>query len=119
MGWSGPREGYRSIAAAINAEFNPEHIDEQRIVGPGLAWVLLNASATESGEPLICCVLLEGGLAKIMSTAEGPYYTGCPLAWYARVPVAEYGYDAEWRRRNRAAAQDGQDRRRSLGAGVH
>lgn len=105
MGWSGPREGYRNIQAAIADQFKAEHIDAQHIVSAGLAWLLLSPAVSRNGEPLIVCVLLDRGLVKVMSTNEGPYYHGCPLAWYERAPeFTEYGYDRAWRARNLAAA---------------
>jgi len=108
MGWHGPVGGYKSVSQAIADNFEPGSILDERgdaRPGGGVGWVLLSGAAMQDGAPLIVCVLVEGGMVKLMDSTMGPYYYDAPIAWLDLVPVrdscggSEHGWRAEVRAR--------------------
>lgn len=104
MGWHGPRAGYRSVGEAIADNFS-EYAEAAHSgrTGDGVGWVRGETSDYD-GAPWICCVLLEGGLVKIMGVECHPYFYGCPVGWLDLVPSRGGEMEEEWRARVRMRA---------------
>lgn len=92
--------GYRSVEHAIADNFDMSHVAETftraGARGDGVGWVRGEASATD-GKPWICCVLVEGGMVKLMGIECGPFFYGCPVEWLDLVPSRGGVSEENWR----------------------